>query len=74
MIEKLVMVEVESSNIKAVGYSAEKQFLDVSFKSGSTHRYYGVDVDIHNSLLVARSKGSFFAKHIRGKFESQKLS
>ena len=68
MLEKLPMVEVESSNIKSVGYDDASQVLEVEFKAGTLYRFYGVDPDIYNSLLAARSKGSFFSKHIRGKF------
>ena len=74
MNSKLPMIQVESSNIKAIGYEDSTQKLDVEFNTGTLYRFFGVDMDIYNSLLAARSKGSFFSKHIRGKFESQKLS
>lgn len=65
-------VKVESSNIESVAYG--DGVLEVKFKSGSTHRYDGVPPDAHAALMAAPSKGAHFAKHIRPKFKSTKVS
>lgn len=59
---------VISSNIQSVGYDAEKQVLEVEFKSGGVYRYVGVNAETHEGLMRAASTGGYFAKHIRGKY------
>lgn len=56
--------EVESSNIKAIGYDADQSRLVVQFRSGSTYAYANVTPAIHAALMSAQSKGSFLSRHI----------
>lgn len=58
------MVNVESSNIKAVGYDADAQEMVVHFTSGGKYRYSKVPADLHAQLMEAKSKGSFFQQHV----------
>lgn len=74
------MTAVKSSNLKAVGYDADRQELYVEFlakdaqghanqnKPGDLYRYYGVPKNVYNRLMNAASKGEFVWKHIRGKY------
>ena len=66
--------KVESSNIESVGYDPEKLILEVEFENSGVYEYYGVDDDIYQSFMKDTSLGRFFGKHIRGKFESKKLT
>ena len=59
-------VPVESSTIENVGYT--DGVLEIEFKSGSVYQYFDVPERIHDELMRAASKGSFFNEIIRGHF------
>ena len=62
------MVAVESSTLAAVGYDARRKLLEVEFCSKAVYHYFGVPAAVHESLLNASSKGTFFNGNIRGRF------
>lgn len=72
--EKIALVPVDSSNIAALGYNREKQILAVQFKSGTIYHYAGVALEIAAQLVTAESRGAFYAMHIRGKFQGQRMT
>jgi hypothetical protein len=64
------MTQVESSLLKQVGYDAATQVLTVTFvDQEGTYEYQKVPETVYKDLMAAESKGSFFAKNIKGKFE-----
>lgn len=65
------LIPVESSNIKAIGY--EDDMVDIQFLNGGTYRYYNVSADVYVKLFNSESKGKFFHKEIKGKYEWRKL-
>ena len=65
---------VESSNLRSVGYDSASETLDVEFANTMVFRYLDVPVDAHAELMAAASIGSHFAKAIRGKYLSEKLT
>ena len=67
------LTEIESSNIAAIGYDAASKRLRVQFKNGGLYEYPDVPAATHEAFMAAESKGSHFAKHIRGKHEGKKL-
>lgn len=72
------MVEVESTNIKEVGFvnglANGKGFLFVRMHStGATYRYSKVPKKTYQMLLESNSKGRFFLDHVKGKFDYEKL-
>jgi hypothetical protein len=64
---------VQSSNIAAVGYDQPNHVLAVQFTNGTTYHYKDVPSDVIEAMKEAESKGSFFAKSIRGKYDSEKI-
>ena len=62
-----------SSTIQSSTYWADKQYLVVSFKSGSTYSYSGVPVDTVMEWEEASSAGSYFYYNIRMSYSYQKL-
>ena len=65
--------KVESTVIKEVGYDAQAQVLTVVFAdTGDTYEYKGVPESVYNELMAAESKGVYFAKNIKGKYEFTK--
>jgi hypothetical protein len=62
--------EVQSRNIKSVGYDADTQTLEVEFHHGGrVYSYSGVSEDQYHSLVNARSPGAHLQSHIAGRPE-----
>jgi hypothetical protein len=64
----LVVVAVESSTIASVGYDLTEGLLQLEFCSRAIYHYFGVPAGVHEALLKAPSKGSYFNRAIRGRF------
>lgn len=63
----IAMVAVESNQVKAIGYDAERQTLAVTFTRGPGHIYHypNVEEQVHTDFVASESKGKFFAAHIK---------
>ncbi|MDQ0082887.1 hypothetical protein J2W35_003246 [Variovorax boronicumulans] len=61
------MTPVESNQVAAIGYSAERKTLQVTFTRGPGHiyQYPNVEPQLHADFMAAESKGNFFGKHIK---------
>ena len=62
------VIAVESTTLATVAYDVALHILPLEFRSRSIYRYFGVPVDVHEGLLDATSKGSYFNRVIRGRF------
>lgn len=51
-------------------YDAEKQNLEIEFRSGIIHQYQNVPSRIHTALMNAPSAGTYYTEHIRNRFRS----
>ncbi len=75
------MIPVKSSNIHAIGTEPGSKpghsTLHVQFKrgdvGGDTHKYTDVPDERVADMIQSPSIGSFFSKHIRGVYKSEKL-
>ena len=67
------MVEVVSSNIKAIGFDELKNELTVEFLSGGKYVYGAVPESIYETFLEAESKGKFFHRNIRNVYSYSKV-
>ena len=63
---------VESSLIQSVSYDAATSLLTVVLEDNSTYEYKAVPESVYQELMAAESKGSYFVKNIKGKFEFTK--
>lgn len=63
---------VQSSTIKHVRFDAETGKMQVTFASGHTYEYTGIEPSEHDALVSADSVGAHFSKHIRPNFKGQK--
>jgi hypothetical protein len=65
--EPIPMVEVESSQIRSIGYSAERRTLAVVFAhgTGAIYHYLDVDAQLHAEFIAAESKGKFFRINVK---------
>ncbi len=59
---------VESTTLATVAYDQARQLLQLEFCSRAIYQYFGVPAAVHQALLQAPSKGSYFNRFIRGRF------
>lgn len=59
---------VESSTLATVAYNEARELLQLEFCSQAVYQYFGVPAAVHQALLDAPSKGSYFNQAIRGRF------
>ncbi|MGI8743598.1 MAG: KTSC domain-containing protein [Bryobacteraceae bacterium] len=59
---------VESSILATVAYDEARELLQLEFCSQAVYQYFGVPAAVHQALLDAPSKGSYFNHAIRGRF------
>ena len=65
----MLVVAVESSTIASVGYDLAQELLQLEFCSRTIYHYFGVPATVHAALLDAPSKGRYFNRTIRGRFQ-----
>ncbi len=61
-------IAVESTTLTTVGYEDALSILQLEFRSGANDQYFQVPATVHQGLLNAPSKGSYFNPSIRGHF------
>ena len=66
-------ITVRSSNIRSVGYALEARTLEVEFHSGGIYQYSGVPETIHQGLIRAASKGTYFHDHIKDRYRCRQM-
>jgi hypothetical protein len=69
----MFVVAVESSTIASVGYDLEQELLQLEFCGRAIYHYFDVPAGVHEALLQAPSKGSYFNRAIRGHFRYRRL-
>ena len=62
-------IKVESTNIKSIGYNEVKVILEIEFLNGSIYNYFKVKPKTFKEIMKAESKGKYFHKNIREKYE-----
>lgn len=65
---------VVSSNIASVGYDPLYYLLEIEFCDGAIYHYARVPSHVHQALMDAESKGTFFLHHIRDSYPTTKIS
>jgi hypothetical protein len=65
--------EVKSSALQSIGYDAEKHILELEFKDhGEVWQYFNFKPSAYKRFISSPSLGSFFVKHIKGKYRELK--
>ena len=67
------LIEVESSNVQAIGYDAQTERLFVQFKKSGLYQYDDVPDAVYHSFLTAPSMGSFVWLELRGRFSYTRI-
>jgi KTSC domain len=65
---------VESTTLATIAYDEAREVLQLEFRSRTIYQFLGVPAIVHQALLLAPSKGSYFNQAIRGRFPYQRLS
>ena len=63
---------INASNIRAVGYDAARQLLEIEFTSGSIVQYSGVSPEVHRQFMSSPSPGTFYQDQIDESFPSKR--
>ena len=67
------MIQVDSSNIAAVGYDVGSSTLQVEFNNGTAYQYFDVPEHIFEGLRDSDSVGSFLHANIKGNYRYSKV-
>jgi hypothetical protein len=60
---------VDSKSLRTVGYDAERRLLQVQFQNRSIYQYFEVPDAVYQELMQAPSKGAYFNRSIRPRFD-----
>ena len=63
------MIRVSSSAISAIGYDPASRQMKIQFQQGHTYSFCRVPQSVFDGLLHAGSKGSFYDRNIRGRYQ-----
>ena len=66
-------VPVASSNLVSVGYDSRSLTLEIEFKDSGVYQYFDVPEVVHQELMQAGSKGTFFHTNVRDQYRYMKL-
>jgi len=64
----MLVVAVLSTTLASVAYDEAQELLQLEFCSRAIYQYFGVPAAVHEALLCAPSKGSYFNQTIRSRF------
>ena len=65
--------EVQSSELRSVGYDISTSLLEAEFHSGEVYQYFDVPAVTVLELLEAQSIGRYFNARIRSKFKFKQV-
>jgi hypothetical protein len=65
---------VESTSLATIAYDADRKLLQIEFRDRTTYRYFNVPADVHETLLRAQAKGTYFNRVIRRQFAHARSS
>lgn len=63
------MIAVDSTTLRTVGYAAKRQLLQIEFQNRSIYQYFEVPPTVYAELMEAQSKGAYFNRTIRPRFD-----
>ncbi len=69
----MTAVSVLSTALAAVAYDSDTRCLWIQFRDPVVYRYDDVPAAVVEGLLEAASKGSYFHRHIRGRFTHHRI-
>lgn len=70
----ITMQDVESSNIRQVGYNRKAKQMRIQFTNGGLFQYKEVPNEVFDEMMASKSVGSYFSKNIRNIYSCVKLN
>jgi len=67
------MIQVDSSNVAAIGYDSDSETLQIEFNNGTTYQYFDIPEQIFEGLRDAGSVGGYLAAQIKGSYRYSKV-
>jgi hypothetical protein len=67
-------VILDSTTLAAATYDGSRARMELDFRDGTRYVYSGIAPNLYRDLLCATSKGTFFNRHIRGRFPHVKMA
>jgi hypothetical protein len=64
---------ISSAKIRAIGYDARAQVLEIGFNDGRVVAYSGVSPEVHRRFMAAPSPVSFFEDKIADEYPSRRV-
>jgi len=61
-------IPVTSTNIRAIGYDANSEILEVEFNDGRVYQYSGVPQGENDAIMSADSKGKYLNANIKPRY------
>jgi len=71
---KLIINEIESSNLLKTVYDTGEEKLTATFKNGIEYEYEKVPHKIYTKFRLAESQGAFFNKEIAKNYKYKKIT
>lgn len=68
------MHDVDSSNLKAVGYDQKNDLLRVEFRNGGVYEYLDVPATAYADMMTAESVGKAFSSSIKNSYKFRKVT
>jgi lysyl-tRNA synthetase class 2 len=65
--------QIESSAIRAVGYSKRRHILELEFVNGTVYRYLEVAPSVYRDLMTAESKARYYDANIKRNYRSVRV-
>jgi hypothetical protein len=62
-----------SSNIEHFAYDPGRRALQVTFKSGGTWEYSGVDQGVFDGMKAAESVGGYLHRRVKGRYGERRI-
>ena len=66
-------IDVESSNVNAIGYNENNQEVYIRFNNGTTYKYSNVPIQEFEGLKNAPSIGSYLHRNIKGSYPYERV-
>lgn len=64
---------VVSSNVRSIGYDAERHVMEIEFHSGGVYQYHDVPPDVYREVMAARSVGQAVHMRIQTRYRVTKV-
>ncbi|WP_380285992.1 KTSC domain-containing protein [Kitasatospora purpeofusca] len=64
---------VDSSALRSVGYDRVRRVLELEFTAGGVYAYLAVPRRVHRELMAAESRGRYFVREIRDRYDWRRL-